>query len=140
MIKDPIKVAKGIALSLLFGSAAYSQEELTLITTPELKISYVEGPCDVESGKQPYEFAFLKIENLTNTNLHVGFNIVVQFEEGCAGCNGSDESLYYQSLSPNQIFTANCGTNDKTKVYLQNPNFSGAWHFQQLKIENLVVE
>jgi hypothetical protein len=140
MMKDPFNVAKCLVLSLLFCSAAYSQEEHTLITTPELRISYVDGSCEIESGKLPYQFAFLKIENLTNVNLHVGFNIVVQFEEGCAGCNGNDESLYYLSLSSNQVHTATCATDDKTKIYLRNPNYSGAWNFQELRIENLVVE
>lgn len=140
MKRDLFKWTKSIAACILFSSAAFSQEEHLLITTPQVKISYVRGTCDVETGKQAYQFAFLKIENLTNASLHAGFNIVVQYDEGCAGCNGSDESLYYVSLSPNQVYTASCGTDDKTKVYLRNPNFSGAWNFQELRIENLVVE
>lgn len=140
MKKDLLSLTKSMAVSVLFCSTAFSQEEHPLITTPQLKISYVSGPCDVESGKQPYQFAFLKIENLTNAELHTGFNIVVQFEEGCAGCNGSDESLYYLSLAPNQVYTADCGSDDKSKIYLRNPNFSGAWQFQELRIENLVIE
>lgn len=140
MKKDLFKWTRSIAFSVLFCSTAFSQQEHELITTTQLKISYVGGTCDVESGKQAYQFAFLKIENLTNTALHVGFNIVVQFEEGCSGCNGNDESLYYVSLNPNQIYTADCGTDDKSKIYLRNPNFSGAWNFQELRIENLVVE
>lgn len=140
MKKDLFNATKTIAACLLFCSTAFSQEEHPLITTPQLKISYVGGPCDVESGKQAYQFAFLKIENLTNTAMHVGFNIVVQFAEGCAGCNANDESLYYLSLTPNQVYTADCATNDKSKIYLRNPNFSGAWNFQELRIENLVVE
>lgn len=140
MKRDLFKWTKSIAVCVLFSSTAFSQEELPLITTPQVKISYVRGNCDVETGKQAYQFAFLKIENLTNANLHAGFNIVVQYDEGCAGCNGSDESLYYLSLTPNQVFTADCGTDEKSKIYLRNPNFSGAWNFQELRIENLVVE
>ncbi|WP_430406874.1 hypothetical protein [Fluviicola sp.] len=140
MKRDLFKWTKSIAVCVLFSSTAFSQEEHLLITTPQVKISYVRGVCDVETGKQAYQFAFLKIENLTNANLHTGFNIVVQYDEGCAGCNGSDESLYYLSLTPNQVFTADCGTDEKSKIYLRNPNFSGAWNFQELRIENLVVE
>lgn len=140
MKRDLFKWTKSIAACVLFCSTAFSQEEHQLITTPQVKISYVRGDCDVETGKQAYQFAFLKIENLTNANLHAGFNIVVQYDEGCAGCNGSDESLYYVSLSPNQVYMASCGSDDKTKVYLRNPNFSGAWNFQELRIENLIVE
>lgn len=140
MKRDLLKWTKSIAACILFSSTAFSQEEHPLITTPQLKISYVRGDCDVEIGKQAYQFAFLKIENLTNNALHVGFNIVTQFAEGCAGCNGSDETLYYVSLSPNQVYAASCSSDDKTKVYLRNPNFSGAWNFQELRIENLIVE
>ncbi len=140
MKKVLFKWTKSIAACVLFSSTAFSQEEHQLITTPQLKISYVGGLCDVEPGKQAYQFAFLKIENLTNTTLHVGFNIVTQFAEGCSGCNANDESLYYLSLIPNQVYTADCGTDDKSKIYLRNPNFAGAWNFQELRIENLVVE
>ncbi len=131
---------KGIAISTLFCSTVFSQEEHLLVTTPQLKISYVVGDCDVENGKQAYQFAFLKIENLTNASIHTGFNIVVQFDEGCGGCNGSDESLYYVSLAPNQVYTAGCATDDKTKVYLRNPNYSGSWNFRELRIENLIID
>ena len=105
MKKVLFKWTKSIAACVLFSSTAFSQEEHQLITTPQLKISYVGGLCDVEPGKQAYQFAFLKIENLTNTTLHVGFNIVTQFAEGCSGCNANDESLYYLSLIPNQVYT-----------------------------------
>ena len=140
MKRDLFKWTKSIAVCVLFSSTAFSQEEQQLITTPQVKISYVRGDCDVETGKQAYQFAFLKIENLTTNALHVGFNIVTQFAEGCSGCNGSDETLYYVSLSPNQVYAASCSSDDKTKVYLRNPNFSGAWNFQELRIENLIVE
>lgn len=140
MKRDLFKWVKSTAVCVFFYSTAFSQEEHPLVITPQLKISYVDGQCDVELGKQAYQFAFLKIENLTSNPLHVGFNIVTQFAEGCSGCNGSDESLYYVSLSPNQVYAASCASDDKTKVYLRNPNFSGAWNFQELRIENLVVE
>lgn len=140
MKRELFKWTKSIAACVLFSSTAFSQEEHQLITTPQLKISYVGGLCDVESGKQAYQFAFLKLQNLTNATVRVGFNIVVQYEEGCSGCNGNDESLYYLSLSPNQVYEANCGADDKSKIYLRNPNFPGAWNFQQLRIENLIVE
>ena len=140
MKKDLFTWAKSAAICMLFCSTAFSQEEHPLITTPQLKISYVGGPCDVESGKQAYQFAFLRLQNLTNAAVRVGFNIVVQYDEGCSGCNGNDESLYYLSLSPNQVYEAGCGADDKSKIYLRNPNFSGAWNFQQLRIENLIVE
>lgn len=140
MKKVLLNLTRSAAICVFVSPTAFSQEEHTLITTPQLKISYVEGSCDVESGKLPYQFAFLKLQNLTNAAMHVGFNIVVQYDEGCSGCNGNDESLYYLSLSPNQVYEAGCGADDKSKIYLRNPNFSGAWNFQQLRIENVIVE
>lgn len=133
-------ITKSLAICLFICSTAFSQEEHPLITTPQVKISYQNGSCDIEPGKQPYQFAFLKIENLSGVQLRIGFNIVVQFEEGCSGCNGSDESLYFLNLAPGQVYEATCATDDKSKIYLRNPNFSGAWNFQELRIENLIVE
>lgn len=138
MKKDLLNVVKSVTVWMIFSSTAFSQEERPLMTTPQLKISYVEGTCDVESGKQPYQFAFLKVENLTNAELHAGFNVVVQFQEG--GGTSNDENLYYITLAPNQVYTASCISDDRSKVYLRNPNFSGSWNFQELRIENLVVE
>ncbi|WP_343747760.1 hypothetical protein [Fluviicola sp.] len=138
MKKDLLNVVKSVTVWMIFCSTAFSQEERPLITTPQLKISYVEGTCDVETGKQPYQFAFLKVENLTGTELHAGFNIVVQFQEG--GGSSNDENLYYITLAPSQVYTASCSSDDRSKVYLRNPNFSGSWNFQELRIENLVVE
>lgn len=137
MKKDLFNVTRSIAVCILFCSTALSQEEHLLVTTPKLKISYVEGVCDIESGKQPYEFAFLKVENLTGSELRAGFNIVVQFQEGGSS---NDENLYYITLAPSQIYTASCSSDDRSRIYLRNPNFSGAWNFQELRIENLVVE
>jgi len=49
---------KGIAICTLFCSTAFSQEEHLLITTPQLKISYVVGNYDVEYGNKLINLLF----------------------------------------------------------------------------------
>ncbi|MBN9294114.1 MAG: hypothetical protein J0G96_09065 [Flavobacteriia bacterium] len=121
-------------------SQVTSGKEHNLISNSKVEISYIDGACEVEPGKLPHQYAFLKIKNLTNNKLELGFNIAVQYKEGCNGCNGSDESRYYINLGANQTYVATCESDDKSLIYIKNPYFSGAWNFEEIRIENISVK
>lgn len=137
-----LQITKFLVVTLLIylPERSYSQEQISLSSTSQAKFSYSRGNCVIEEGKLPYEFAFLRIENLTNTPITIGFNIEVQFTEGCSGCNGSDESRVYFQLQPNEVHQASCGTTEKSLIYLKNPNFEGSWNFEELRITNVDIQ
>lgn len=140
MKKNLPNLMGSIVFCCAISSASFSQKEHTLVSNQLLKIAYSDGACEIEPGKIPYQYAFLKIENLTNSELTIGCNIVVQYEEGCSGCNGSDESRYYLKLKPKESYTASCESDDKSLIFIRNPNFSGAWNFKEIRIENLDIK
>ncbi|MBN9292686.1 MAG: hypothetical protein J0G96_01755 [Flavobacteriia bacterium] len=140
MKKNLPNLIGSIVFCCAISSVSLSQKEHTLVSNQLLQISYSDGSCEIEPGKLPYQYAFLKIKNLTNSELTIGCNIAVQYEEGCNGCNGSDESRYYLKLNPNQLYTATCESDDRSLIFIRNPNFSGAWNFKEIRIENLDIK
>lgn len=130
--------------SLLFGfitttsfSAISQKSETPLENQANFSISFEKGECTVSPDLMPFQFAFLKVENKTDDELNLRFNIEVHFQEGCSGCNHSDESYYEIKLKPKEIYQSSCEVNDKSKIYLKNPNFSGAWNFEEIKLKNI---
>lgn len=137
-----LQVTRTLAL-LAFVSGlgnGYAQESQELLTASGLKFSFTNESCTNQGGNLPFDFALLKVENLTSTTLNIGFNIEVQYQEGCSGCNGSDESRVNLSLSPNEVIQADCSTTDRTLIFIRNPNFSGSWNFQEIRITNLEIQ
>lgn len=140
MIRKLLLVTARVSLLLfLMNNVSYSQAEHVLQENMQYKIYYVTGICEVASELQPFEFGFIRINNLSNDSITVSFNIVTRFDEGCMGCNSEDESYFQTKLAPYEQLNTDCSTDTKLKLYFNNPNFLGAWHFRSLSITNLNV-
>ena len=127
-------------LSLGFSTLLSAQStEKSLLTTEKFEISYSNVNCSVTPKLKPFEYGALKIVNKTDKILKLGFNLVTIFEEGCEGCNGSDESRFYIDLRPNETYQATCKTEDRSLFLIKNPNFSQGWNFKIAQIQNLDI-
>lgn len=120
-------------------SAQSNGDEIILVKESNYIISYTKGECAVVEGLKPFEYGFLKVENLTNKELKLGFNVVLQFDGGCDGCNGTDESRFYIDLKPNQKYHATCASENRSLFLIRNPNFDGSWNFEEARIDAIDV-
>lgn len=135
---------KNYLLFLLFlgvttGLKAQSAQEVTLESNDQFQISYTKGECVISENLKPFEYGFVKVKNLTNKVIKLGFNIVTEFDGGCDGCDGGDESRFYIDLQPNQVYQATCKTEDRSLFMINNPNFDGSWKFEKAFIQNLNI-
>lgn len=99
-------------------------------------------PCSMSKDLAlPFDIAFLKIVNTTNEAKEVSYNFVIEYAEGCHGCNDELESFFMQKIEANSTIQEDCNfTHNGMSHVIKNPNFKGGWNFTKTRITNLKID
>jgi ribonuclease BN (tRNA processing enzyme) len=99
-------------------------------------------PCSMSKDLPlPFDIAFLKIVNTTNEAKQVSYNFVIEYIEGCRGCNDELESFFIQKIQANSTLQEDCNfTQNGMSHIIKNPNFNGGWNFTNARITNLKID
>ena len=87
------------ALLIAQVSSAQTQIDASELSTEFVQIEEQDGlifsvsrqECVVIEGQKPVVYLFVQIENTTNEEITVDFNIALQYAEACSGCDYSSE-------------------------------------------------
>jgi hypothetical protein len=94
-----------------------------------------------EQSPKPFDIAFLKIVNNTNKEVEVAYNFVIEFTEGCNGCDGRDESRFSQKIPANGSIVEDCNFKQEGMAHIiRNQNFDGGWNFEKVSVANVTID
>jgi hypothetical protein len=90
---------------------------------------------------KPFDIAFLKIVNNTDEEVQVAYNFVIEYTEGCQGCDGSDESFFTQTIPANGSLEDDCNFLQEGMAHsVRNQNFKGGWNFKKVSVSNVKID
>ena len=137
-------------IACLFSSASFMAQSLGNLTNEWQLMQEKDGvqvfakvePCKMsEQTPKPFDIAFLKIVNNTNQDIAVAYNFVIEFAEGCNGCDGRDESRFNQKIPANTTIAEDCSFKQNGMSHIiRNRNFDGGWNFEKVSITNLKID
>ena len=146
-----LKFMKAILfIACLFSSASFMAQNLGNLSNEWQLLQEKEGiqifakvePCMMsEQTPKPFDIAFLKIVNNTNQEVEIAYNFVIEYTEGCNGCDGGDESFFTQKIPANGTLVEDCNFKQNGMAHsIRNQNFDGGWNFEKVAITNLKID
>ena len=141
-----------IAILLVFtGFTAMSQSKLnaseinsdwTLLSEKDGVKMYVQkGECQMGNVETPFTYGFLKVENTTNTEKHVNFNINLFYTDGCAGCDNNNGEYASITVAPNSSLEGGCSSqNGQLGLLIRNPLQTDYQEFTHLTLNDIKVD
>ncbi len=139
-----------LIIACLFSTANLMAQNLGNLSNEWLLLQEQDGvqvfaksePCKMaESSPKPFDIAFLKIVNNTNSEKKVAYNFVIEFTEGCTGCDEELESFFIQKVPANSTLEEDCSFKGQGMAHIiRNQNFSGGWNFEKVSITNLKID
>ena len=86
--------------------------------------------CETEGFKIPLENIVFKAVNTNSTKSSVNLAFEIYFEEGCNGCERSDETSSKFELNAGESKESTCSNvNELNSFIIRNPNFDGSWKY-----------
>lgn len=136
------KYGRGLLIALLVLCSTFVKGQLQLTETFTLlsekdgiQVYAKQSDCPVEDVSYNYSYMLLQIRNTTSLIKELTFNVELYYNEGCNGCNGSDESVVHLTLQPNEIISGDCLNHQlKLSRFIENPRFERRWVFTGAKI------
>lgn len=131
------------ALLIAQVSSAQTQINASELSTEFVQIEEQDGlifsvsrqECVVIEGQKPVVFLFVQVENTTNEEKTVDFNIALQYAEACSGCEYGSEHRSSITIGAGETVTGDCSFESKgTSRVIYNPNYKGGWKFEGVKI------
>lgn len=92
------------------------------------------------NGRLDVDYVVLKLENTTDKELTISYNLAVHYNEGCNGCNSTE---YYKTLvipAHSSIEGKMTDGNSPVVMLLVNPNQKNGLIPQFITTENLVIK
>lgn len=145
-IKFVITTMSALFLSALsYGQINVSAEltnSWTLVKTiDQVEIYAVQQECSVTGKGQSWIYASLRIVNNSSEQKNVHFNFGLKFEEGCDGCKSPTEASRNISIQAGQTLVGDCSfEHGELSRLIRNPNLQGGWNFQNIELNNLIVD
>lgn len=137
-------------IACLFSSASFMAQNLGNLTNDwqllqdqdGVQIYAKQDACKMaDSAPKPFDIAFLKIVNNTNSEKKVAYNFVIEFTEGCNGCDDELESFFIQTVPANSSLEEDCNFKFEGMAHIvRNPNFNGGWNFEKVSVSNLKID
>lgn len=119
-------------LSLVLCSNSYSQSNDWQLMSTENGIEVYSRiiSCETEGFKIPLENIVFKAVNTTSKKSTINLEFEIYFEEGCNGCNRSDETSSQFELNGGESKESTCSKiNELNSFTVRNPNFNGSWNY-----------
>ncbi len=119
-------------LSLVLCSNSYGQSKDWQLMSTENGIEVYSRiiSCETEGFNIPLENIVFKAVNTTSTKSKVKLEFEIYFEEGCNGCEGSDETSSQFELNGGESKESTCANrNELNSFVVRNPNFNGSWNY-----------
>ncbi len=145
--KVKMKLKRTLQLAVLFvtislGSMAFGQtSDWKLIHSENgVNIFALESECSIKADWKPANYAFLKIENTTNSDKTLSYNFGLQYEEECSGCDGMYEWYFTLDVPANTTLEGDCTHEKGLTRIISNPNLPGGYTFESIKIANTEID
>lgn len=119
-------------LSLVLCSNSYAQSNDWQLMSTENGIEVYSRiiSCETEGFNIPLENIVFKAINTTSEKSKVNLEFEIYFEEGCNGCEGSDETSSQFELKGGESKESTCSnSNELNSFIVRNPNFNGSWNY-----------
>lgn len=86
--------------------------------------------CETSGFNLPLENIVFKIVNTNSIKKKIDLRYEIYFQEGCNGCEGDNETSEIIQLKGGESIESTCSNSNGLKSFtVNNPNFSGAWHY-----------
>lgn len=97
--------------------------------------------CNIEGAPNPFDYVVFKVENTTSESLTVVLHFEIYFEEGCNGCQGTEETSTALFLEAGSYIESSC-TNpvDQLAYFILNPGFTESWTYTHSQVQINVIQ
>ncbi len=132
-----------ILFSLMGTLNLFSQtNEWELVKTQEgINVFSQIMTCEVEGAPNSFDYVVFKVENTTVNQLTVGLHFEIYFEEGCNGCDGSEETSTALVLEPGGFIESTCSNPvDQMSYFILNPGFADSWKYTHSQVQINVIQ
>ena len=119
----------------LLSNVSYSQSENTeswnLVKSQDgIEVYSQIVSCETEGASVPFEYVVFKVANTSASLKTALLNFEIQFEEGCNGCERSEETSTEIKLESGASIEASCSDfGNRLSYFILNPNFQGSWKY-----------
>ena len=94
----------------------------------------------IAPNQLPLEYILLKIENTSEQEMNVQFQLASIYTEGCVGCDFVPETSFKKTLEKGQSIVGSCETSQPgMQVLVNNPNLKKGWDFQLIELKSFNV-
>lgn len=135
---------------MLFTSSVFSQERLpveaiksdwTLFKEVKgVKFYIKEQLVETNDGRKPINYAVVKLENTTNKELKLLYNLEVHYNLGCNNCNQNSESRQLITLAPKSTVVGKIEDgNTPLSTLVINRNLNNGWIPEYISLGNLII-
>ena len=119
-----------LSLFLCFNSSAQSNDWQLMNTENGIEVYSRIVSCETEGFKIPLENIVFKAVNTTSASTSVNLEFEIYFEEGCNGCEKSDETSSKFQLNAGESKESTCSNeNELNSFTIRNANFDGSWKY-----------
>ncbi|TSJ48210.1 hypothetical protein [Fluviicola chungangensis] len=131
-------------------STAFSQEKLPVESIKSDWVLFKEAKgikfyakqevIETNDGRKPVSYAVVKLENTTNKEVKLLYNLEVHYNLGCNNCNPNSEARQLVTIAPNKSIEGKyTDGNTPLSVLLLNANLNNGWIPEYLMIGNLII-
>lgn len=124
------------SLLSFFNSYSYSQSNDWKLLTSEngINIYTQKAFCDLEGAPNQFEYLLFKAENTSTSELEFDIQFEIHFEEGCNGCQGTEETGTRITLKAGDSIEGSCSNlENKLSYFILNPSFKDSWKYTHAK-------
>jgi hypothetical protein len=135
---------------MLCTSTVFSQEKLpveaiksdwTLFKEVKgVKFYIKEQVVETNDGRKPINYAVVKLENTTNKELKLLYNLEVHYNLGCNNCNQNSESRQLITIAPKSTVEGKVEDgNTPLSTLIVNNNLNNGWIPEYISLGNLII-
>lgn len=91
-------------------------------------------------GRLDLDYIVLKLENITNKELKISYNLAVYYNLGCNGCNSDEYNKTFTVPANSSIEGKMIDGNSPVAMPLTDPNLKNGWIAEFASIEKLTIK
>jgi uncharacterized protein YcfL len=123
LIFSSVLLLSGGAFGQSLVKADQLSSEWTLLGSNEqVNFEISRSECQISTVSKPFDYAFVKITNKTNSEVQVNFQLGSWFNGECVDCETTAETVRSITLKPNSAQIGDCTfANGQLSVLIKNP-------------------
>ncbi len=125
-----MKIILKIAIIFFLGFSSFSQSKIdsenltenwsSLYSQDGLEISCRKTKCKLDGVEKEFTYGFLQVKNTSSEDKQIQFSIVLDYTDGCTGCDNPNEDVRTILVKANSSITTDCTFNNSTLSFLIN--------------------